>query len=601
MIVVDNKNPTCIFLLIVILVGIFVSSCSFSSSETAVYNTFEEIDSLIELRDYKSAWKLLKKTSKRITNPVETLGIIKRSYILQEKDFALEYIEESLKSFPDNEELLALFSYSLINDNKYEKALPYAKKLEGTKYGSIYSELRFILDDLEIQTYNKDKNNDEKHIYLDYYSTYYAQAYADIYNSTGNSNYLKNVALVFALNGQLEEAFKYHPKEVSIYEDPFFWALISYDSHNFYQTIIDLQQKTLTKSEIELLADSYAQTNNYSEAYKIWNHSKDVFATKSPISYHNAALYNSLNDNQILANEIILELVEKFPNYVDGLSLYTHFSFLQNTQEVDDGPFSSQLANKGFLSLEMEKNLLLPELNTKSAYNQISVALPQVKKIDETDYSKLLIEQLKTKWNLSNPPLTNKQKIADIWILLEQNQKENYSYHPVLVEFATWFFLNQDMNEEADAIFTAHCTTQYNSYLCNQTEYNKQPIPNMQIWEYEFGAVIALIQERYEDALLWLEELMPNNVVPATTPLSASLNLAQIQDMRGNRNIAISIYEQILESEMDAKNRSEIYYRAAVILHEIGEAKKVLFSLEESLRENPAHSASQLLLKKLQN
>ena len=48
-----------------ILVSIFIFSCSVSSTETSIHTSFLEIDSLIEIQEFDTAWKLLKKTSKK--------------------------------------------------------------------------------------------------------------------------------------------------------------------------------------------------------------------------------------------------------------------------------------------------------------------------------------------------------------------------------------------------------------------------------------------------------------------------------------------------------------------------------------------------------
>ena len=594
-----NKRRTTSIILTLILVGIFLSSCSFSSSEKSIYNTFNEIDALIDLQEFSSAKKLLKKTAKKITNPAESLGIIKRFYVLQEDDFAKNFIKEELEDFPDNLELLALYADILIGEKKYNQALPYAQKLENTKYGSIYSELRFITDNLEVAEYNENRKEDEKEIYLDFYSTYYAQAYADIYNSTGNEDYLKNVALVYALQGDLQSAFNYHPKSLSAYDDSYFWALLSYDSCNFEQTIFDLQKNSLTQAEIELLADAYVQCDDIENAYKLWDHSKFAFQTQSSLSYHNAALYNYSLGEQKVANEIILNMVNLFPHYADGLSLFCKLAKLQANPHIDDSPFSRQLEEKGLYSLEMAKAQEIQELDIHQATSLLNQAVPEIAKQDETELSKVLIEIVKNNWEISENTPTAKQKIADVWLLLEKTKKEGYAYNPLIIQFATWFFLTQEMYDEADALFTSHCTTHYADYFIDKTEYLKTPIPYMQDWEYEAGAYLAIIQERYIDAVDWLQAFMPNNTINATTRYEAVLNLAQLHDVLGSRNTAIDLYKQILEYETDKKNRSEVYYRAAIILYEMGETKKAAFSLEESLRENPAHTGSQVFLNQL--
>ena len=592
------KKTTSIFLFIV-LVGIFISSCSESSTEDSISVTFAEIDSLIELQEFSSAEKLLKKTTKKITNPVETIGIIKRLFILQEDSYAKGYIEDSLDIFPDNVELQALYSYVLMEDEEYENALPYAKNLENTKYGSIYSELRFLVDSLDVEDYNNSRDADDREIFIDFISPYYVQAYADIYNSTENEDYLKNVALVYALQGDLQTAFSYHPRVLSAYDDSYFWSLISYDSYNFEQALQDLQINTLSKDEIELLADSYLRCNDIENAYTVWAHTKDVFGTASPLSYHNIAVHSHFLGNQKVTNELVLEMVNDLPYFADGLSLYCELARLQTIPVADSSPFSRQLEAKGLYSLAMAEANAVPVLDIVSASTLLQNSVSHVASLGEDELAKLLVEITMNSWQTSKNMPSASQKVADIWLLLENNQKEGLVYNPVLVQFATWCFLAQDMVIEADALFTDHCTSYYADYFSDKTEYSKTPLPNMQSWEYETGAYIAFVQERYTDALEWFHALIPNTILHSTIPLGTALNIAQLEDLLGRRNTAISLYEQILDYETDKKNRSEVYYRAGVIFYEIGDVKKAVFSFEESLRENPAHNGAQVYLKKI--
>ncbi len=590
-----NKNH-CIFLVIFSCFLIF--SCTFSSSGISIDEQLSQVDSLIAVGDYDAAWSSLKKVAKTIRNSSETLGVVKRAFLLQKDDFAKEQLEDALDKNPDNQELLAVYAHMLISENEYDLALPYAQKLEGGEYGSIYSELRFKLEEHTINERNAEKKDGEEPEVINYYLEEYVQAYIDIYYSTGDASYLRNAALVYAIQGNMAKAFLLHPEKVSSYESPWFWAQVSYDAYQFEQVIADLQVFEYSSDELSLLADAYVQLDLLQEAQSIWLKSTNMYYSENPIAWHNIALYYQLQGDSTAANNVISHLVNTFPDYVYGLAAYGYFSLFDSSHS-NESIFVPILEEKNMQTLLMEKNAERIFLDSSDALLKMDSAIDDLLQVDETMAMELLVERLKLTWETAINPLTSQQKVSDVWNLLEQNVQEPYGYNSVLVQFAMWFFFTQGMIDEADALFVTHCTSRYASYYESVGAYTKKPIDYMKTWEYEYGAYVALRQERYDDAQHWLLRLMPENIVSAATPISSAFNLTTLYNATGKRALALSLYNQMLTFVKDSKQRADVYYRMALIYNEEGETKRASISLNEALTLDSNHSESRLLLKKI--
>ncbi len=586
-----------IFLFVIISL---VFSCTFSSVGESIDERLSEVDSLIAIGDYNRAWSSLKKIAKTIRSPSETLGVVRRALILQKDDFAKDQLIDILDTHPENQEILAVYTHMLIVEKNYEKALAYAQKLEGGEYGSLYAELRFKVDQQELLEVNSKKKEGEEKAVIDYHSDTYVQAYVDIYNSTGDTAYLRNASLVHALQGNMVQSFSYHPNTITVYENPWFWAQIAYDSHNFEQVIADLQIFEQTPSEMALLADAYVQLGLLDDAQIVWEKSTQSFENENPIAWHNIALHHQQLGNAKEANDLVLHIVSTFPDYVEGLSAYGRFSLL-DTPNSTASVFVPLLEEKGLQTIQMSNNATIAHLDTNDALDKIDAALKTLKLVDESKAMALEVEKLKLLWNSVLKGTTTQQKVANIWQLLEENVRDPYGYNSVLVQFSVWYFFTQGMIGEADALFTTHCTSRYASHYEALEKYVKTPIDNMEGWEYEYGGYLALKQNRFDDAQEWLLRLMPNNTISPTTPITSAVNLSTLYNATGKRNLALLLYEQMLDYIKDSAIKADVYYRMALIQYEAGDIKTASILLDEALLLDYNHSSARLLQKNINN
>ncbi|MFI3257826.1 MAG: hypothetical protein R3Y36_05980 [Spirochaetales bacterium] len=579
---------TCSFLIL------FFSSCSFRSTAVSIDERLAQVDSLIAVRQYNDAWSLLRRIAKDVRNPYDSLGIVRRSLLLDKTDYAKTLLAETLKTYPENQELIAVYTHILMTENLYEEALEYGVALEAGSYGSLYSELRFRTDSEAAEKAYRENPSENLPQIPNYYSPYYAQAYADIAGSTGNVSYLRNAALVYALQGDMSKAFFYHPKNVTSYDDPWFWAQISYDSYNFTQAIQDVLLFDLSAENLALLADSYLQENMIENAKNAWLFSTQIFSGENPFAWHNLAQYYYNIGDPESAHLTLTQLVDQFPYYVPGLTAYAYFSLSEPVQSSDT-IFYSELEKRGMQTLQMTRASAVLPITTDDALMRIEIAEEFLHTQDSQEAIKLAIEKTKLRWEISGSALSATQKTADILLLLEK-----YGQDSLLVEYALWQFFSFAMIDDADQLFRSHCSLRYEN-ADTDIQFRNVPLIGMESWEYEFGAYIALCQKRYGDAEEWFRFLIPDGIPGEATPINAALNFIELHNSSGRRGEALELYKKILSITDDNRLKAEISYKIALIQYETGEIGNAVFSLNQALLFNEGHNHARILLRQINN
>lgn len=581
---------------LVICVLCFVPSCSSGSSSGIFAEKLEVIDAFIGAEDYGGAWRLLKKNKKYVRSPRDYLSLIRRALLLDKNDFAEKYMRKGLSVFPDNQELLAVYAHFLLSLKRYEEAAKYAPKLEGGRYGSLYAELRF-------RTAGSEKNPS------DFLSPSYIQAYIDSALTTGNGAYIRNAAVIYALQGDMQAAFRLHPKTMSVYDYPEFWARISFDSGNFVQCAEDVGFAKPSPELSSLASDALLHAGDERGAVLAWIDSTERFPSSNPASWYNASRAALKSGSMGYAYLFLSSLVRRFPDYVPGLAAYGRFS-VYTPPQTKEHIFSNVLREKGIKTLSMELDDELPRVAPEEALARMNESLAR------TDDASLALEKLKLQWRvrestpgqgLSDGSASNaRKKAADIWALLER--RAGAGYDPLTVRFALWNFCRYGMIDEAAELFDLWCASRYapetdGSVPASEGK-NKQVVPKERIvpfkeeWEYDIGSYIAFKQGRYARAEDILTAAMNNkNIKPGE---SARLNLALLYNGSSRRVQALALYRKILEDDrIDKKLQAEIYYKIAVIQREQNENRSAVLSLNQALALDPAHSRSRFMLKQL--
>ncbi|WP_433174182.1 tetratricopeptide repeat protein [Treponema maltophilum] len=589
---------------LVICVLCFVPSCSSGSSSGIFAEKLEVIDAFIGAEDYGGAWRLLKKNKKYVRSPRDYLSLIRRALLLDKNDFAEKYMRKGLSVFPDNQELLAVYAHFLLSLKRYEEAAKYAPKLEGGRYGSLYAELRF-------RTAGSEKNPS------DFLSPSYIQAYIDSALTTGNGAYIRNAAVIYALQGDMQAAFRLHPKTMSVYDYPEFWARISFDSGNFVQCAEDVGFAKPSPELSSLASDALLHAGDERGAVLAWIDSTERFPSSNPASWYNASRAALKSGSMGYAYLFLSSLVRRFPDYVPGLAAYGRFS-VYTPPQTKEHIFSNVLREKGIKTLSMELDDELPRVAPEEALARMNESLAR------TDDASLALEKLKLQWRVqaqaqekahtqagpADSSASARKKAADIWALLER--RAGAGYDPLTVRFALWNFCRYGMIDEASELFDLWCASRYAPETDGTvpppvpaTEgKNKQVVPKERIvpfkeeWEYDIGSYIAFKQGRYARAEEILTAAMNNkNIKPGE---SVRLNLALLYNGSSRRVQALALYRNILEDDrIDKKLQAEIYYKIAVIQREQKENRSAVLSLNQALALDPAHSRSRFMLKQL--
>jgi len=585
---------------LVICVLCFVPSCSSGSSSGIFAEKLEVIDAFIGAEDYGGAWRLLKKNKKYVRSPRDYLSLIRRALLLDKNDFAEKYMRKGLSAFSDNQELLAVYAHFLLSLKRYEEAAKYAPKLEGGRYGSLYAELRF-------RTAGSEKNSS------DFLSPSYIQAYIDSALTTGNGAYIRNAAVIYALQGDMQAAFRLHPKTMSVYDYPEFWARISFDSGNFVQCAEDVGFAKPSPELSSLASDALLHAGDERGAVLAWIDSTERFPSSNPASWYNASRAALKSGSMGYAYLFLSSLVRRFPDYVPGLAAYGRFS-VYTPPQTKEHIFSNVLREKGIKTLSMELDDELPRVAPEEALARMNESLAR------TDDASLALEKLKLQWRVresapgqglsAGSASDARKKAADIWALLER--RAGAGYDPLTVRFALWNFCRYGMIDEAAELFDLWCASRYAPETDGSVPApvpasegkNKQVVPKERIvpfkeeWEYDIGSYIAFKQGRYARAEDILTAAMNNkNIKPGE---SARLNLALLYNGSSRRVQALALYRNILEDDrIDKKLQAEIYYKIAVIQREQKENRSAVLSLNQALALDPAHSRSRFMLKQL--
>lgn len=595
---------TVVFLIFafLILTSLFIS-CSRTSTITSIDDKLAQVDALISVREYDDAWSLLKKIAKDVHSPYDRLGVVRRALLLDRAEYAKKLLKDAVETFPDNEELLAVYVHVLMAEELYDEALEQAPKLEGGKYGSLYAELRFRLDSQVIENEDGEGLERENAKPINYYSSDYVQAYLDIAHTTGDGGYLRNAALIHALEGDMRSAFAYHPQVMSTYNSPWFWSKISYDSFNFAQAVEDLSFFDHSSESIALLADAYLHLGNDEDAKRVWLTSIEHYPNENPEAWYNVVQSAVVEENMEQANTLLFDLVQQFPDYIPGLVAYARFSLFDSIQSPDT-IFAPLLEDRGMQTLQMERNAATLRIEPSDALYHIEQSLERLQAKNNPDAIRLILEKTKILWDSSIPPVSNRQRIVDMWALLEENVQEPFGYDPLLIQYALWFFCSQGMIAEADGLFRAHYASRYlnsaeKENAAEAVVFEKPPFAGMEYWEYEFGGYIALRQRRYADAEAWLSFFLHEGEIAYATPIGAAMNLIALYNGSGRRPEALEMYRAALFLTSDKRLQADIYYRIALIQQEMNELRSARLSLDQCLALDFGHNQARLLRKQI--
>lgn len=589
------------------------AGCSLKAEQKSLTTQFEVIDALIMQNQMTSAIKELKKTEKQAYDSWSYLGIYKRYSKLGEKALAEKLIKKALKKNKDNLELQAVYVNQLLRENRLSDAEKIAEKLKGSRYASLYSEL--VLK----QSKEKLKNED---INTFYQKEQFYQIYQDAYNTTKSPMWARNCAVYNLTHGYYERAAANLPEAFADVDDAYFWALVLYDSGNYYESIeaINVSEKFLMDYQNKKLfkTTEIQQTALKSDAYMAVSDMEASEAARSKIVLNIDNLTYNKNDETLLSTillnsaiwagnqgyddqsaDLLFYIVQRWPENVPAVILYADYAYRSNLEREEDAEIKA-LRRVGISTLEMEKYDNRRKIPMSDALYRIDEG------IKRTNDPYLNIAKLDLKYK-TNRSLQDRDKYRDLWRLMEDNYIEGEKYKMLLVQYALNFLITIKEYNDAWNLFRNY-VMEYGTYT-DKRDFWEQFIEQKHIYDpqiVEFGAWFACDQKLLVEATRLCEYcvyetsgMLESGFIAQGVSTATCMNLGDLYFSIGKTEKALDLYGKAAGRESKTFLRSEIFYRIASIYAAQGEIKKALRSAEYATNMYPENARAGLLKDKL--
>lgn len=555
-------------------------SCGNKAQEQSFTSKLDSVDNFISVGDYKSATNMLKKVAKQASNPMEQIGVYRRYIKLGNTEDAEKCLKQGIKDFPQNNELLAVYTWFLQSQNRITEAYALAEKLADTPYQSILAE--FKLKQAAAQDYT------------DFVSNEYAPIYASAYVSTKDETWLINAALVTALNGQYQEAYEYRPKTSS--QNPYFWACVSYDAKRYNSAVEYLQNQDSMEAQL-LLADTFGILKDFDAAEII---RQEIFTGEQEIpaqTYYNSAKYAKDNNNWNQEYEYLTILIEKYPEYLPGVDLYSDFA-LRCLDIPQEDFLAQELRQSNFRSASMKEYDKIPRISLDQALEVLQTA----KTLDESSLGAALLFLFENN-NLVSPQKLPEETLAQLWLLIEEYSLGNACPEPLL-KVAIPFLLQQEKISDARNIFDIYLNYNYGS--SSYPEVLEKMSPEERTYAAYFSATeenpnFSLALYLYELLLQDKTEKYPYLAVNATyqMDISSIINMAELFAGSRQTKKAKEMYSTAVGLAKDSYTKADIMYRMANLQYITGDLRGADVSLDYCLSLVPDHGKARILRNKL--
>lgn len=610
--------------IILIFIGLLIttialSSCKMKAEQKSLTLYFEVIDSYIAEGDFKSALKELKRTEKVAYDSWSYIGLYKRYAQMGEDQQSEKLLKRALKKNAHNPELTAIYANYLIRHNRVTEAAKKSEELRGTKYGSIYSEAVLILEREKVNSQeNPDYYKDPK-----FYEIYY-----DAYKANYDSLWIRNCAVYHLNLGNYENAAAISPKIYSDGDDAYFWAMVLFDAGRYYDSaeavvaakrFIDVYPELHSgrkehPTRIKLVAlesDAYMAVSEVEKANEARKEvTQNLEQIKSITAEDNELLQTITTNSIIFANntddnntayDLLLYTVNQWPNFQDGLALYTDFAYKSNQQRYETTE-EKRLREIGLASLEMEKYDSRRRIPMEDALSRLEKALA----VEKNPYLSILKLDLKYK---IDPNFTEKQKTADLWNLLEENYTEEVKFHSLLVQYTLNYLLRTGQYADAYSLFYKFMVNTYE--LDKKEDFWKQVqsiITKMDLKMAEFAAYFAAHQGLRNETFRFYEFCVYESgghseekfISPYVSTYSC-MNLADAYYSTNQLDEAVELYGKTIGRESSNYLRSEMHCRIAEAYIKKGDRKNALRSLDYAAAIYSGNARASLLKEQMNN
>lgn len=597
-------------------------SCSNSAQRDSFTNTLDQIDALINQNQFKDAARELGKAEKMAFSSWDEIGLFRRYVQIQMPEKAEKLVLKALKKNPENPELNAVYTNFLIRNKRIPEAMAAGKILQGTKFGSIYSEA-VLRDTLEKSA--KEKLRDIFH------SAEYFPVYYDAYTGSKDTFWLRNCALLRLSSGSYEGAADIHPSEVYGAEDAYFWALVMYDAQrygnavNFADTAEKLYPSATGKAKnlvsltkiSSLLQDSYTWLGDSDAAEKVRTEYLEAISDKKgswlvpensedlellPVIFTNSAKWSKDNGDAFRTRDLLSFCVNNWKDYVPALTAYSAFAY-ESSLERKENFEQLQLRDEGLATLEMERYDNRAKIPLSDAISRIDESLSRYKD------PLLYIVRLDLKYKTDNS-LSETQKTASIWNVLEDNAVAPGVYPELIMEFAMNYLLETKKQDDAWKLYKTYITNKYDiSAEEDFWESVEKKLYTFTGSEAEYAAYFAAFQTRKDDAVRLGEYSVFENgeaegetgyISPVVSD-ETCINLAAVYRSLGMNGKALDLYGKINGRCSETMLKSLIMYRMALIYSATNDLRNAKRCAEYALSLNSRNVDAKMLVTKLKN
>jgi tetratricopeptide (TPR) repeat protein len=595
-------------------------SCRMSASRHSFTGKLDEVDVLIEQGQDKDAVDELKKIEKKTYDSWFRIGIFRRYNLLGETELAERVLKQGLRKNPENPELSAVYSNYLLRKGRIAEAVQTADCLQGTEYGSIYSEA--YLDSVISPAEKGALSYADKKFYPVYY---------DAYEGSHDSYWLRSCAVVCMRNGEYDKAAALLPDDCTEPDDAYFWSLVAFDNklygnaaalaeraQSLYPAASIKSRGSVSPVEIaSILSDAYVSLSESEEGERVRRSLLDSLSADKtyaasgsepvnamlPAVYVDSALYAGANGNDAECSRLLSYTVDTWPDFVPGLISYADFAYRTSLPPAET-PQETVLRDKGLATLRMEKYDNRAKIPVSDAVYRIEKSLKR--KNDPLLYIARLDLKYKT-----DKTLTVNEKIADVWKDLEDSETGTDTYPELLLEFAVSKLLSYGQVEDAWTLYRKYIKAKYTFDAARDFwEQTAAQVKAFTLTEAEYAAWFAAYQ-RYADTAVRLYEYCvyesggvssdseAQKRVSAYVSISSCMNLAMIYNSLGAIEQSLDLYAAAASRTVDVKQKAEIMYRMALIYSASQKKSDALRAADYALSLDSAHARAKLLRDRL--
>ncbi len=558
-------------------------SCG-SKKEGLSFNALLEVaDAHIASGDARSAAHALDSARDAARSPLQYLGVYKRQVQVGSGKEAEKTLKTAIRKHSDSLELRAVYSWFLYENGSLSQAMGQAKRLKGTRYASIPAQFRL--------------QEAQAHGSADYLSLDFASVYAAAYLSTQNDAWLQNAAMVYAATGNFDQALEYG--SVANLSDPLFWAYAAYDGQRYHDALDYLSRFGSTRSAESLLlaSDIHTILGDVDRGRRVREALLDLGTVELPAQLYLNGAKDARRDNDLAQEALALNrLLELYPDNEEGLGALMELA-LRVKLVPEENDLAKALRETKFRSAGMIAYDLLPKTTPEQVLELMDASRQRT-----NSASVAALSYTYRMMPVVNPNLTQEEKEAELWLLLEAYSGGTAPNSEKLVEAAVPALIALGRVEEARRIFDASLTTRFGSADYNMLK-DSFSVKECECAAY-FSVVgaggsvdIALARDLFESLLADQTQRFPKLASTSSyeVEIPVLVNLGELYAGTKRFEEAWDVYTQAAGLAATLQGKADILYRLAWLQRQTGFPVEAERSLESCLKYNPYHQDAKIM------